>query len=53
MGGTAPICPFCRKFLAHVQDHVKAVHPDQYQQWITDGQLPYWRYADGKLKEKV
>lgn len=48
MGGTAPFCPFCRKECAigGVKDHIKAKHPEEYDKWIKDGQLPYWRYSD-------
>lgn len=54
MGGTAPYCPFCHKLCAGggVKDHIKVKHPERYKQWITDGQLPYWRYDDdGELKK--
>jgi hypothetical protein len=52
MGGTAPICPFCRKWLnlGGVKDHIKAKHPDKYEQWKKDGFLAYWRYNEvGKI----
>lgn len=53
MGGTAPICPFCKKSLNCVKDHIKAKHPDKYLQWIKDGQKPYWMYNDnGELTIK-
>lgn len=54
MGGTAPICPFCRKECAYsgIKDHVKAKHPDRYKKWIDSGQKPYWMYDNnGKLTE--
>ncbi len=54
MGGTMPICPFCRKHLnlGGVKDHIKAKHPDRYQQWIKDGFPTYWRYDDsGNLRD--
>lgn len=53
MGGTAPVCPFCKKMCAAggVKDHIKAKHPDRYGQWIRDGQPPYWRYDEqGELR---
>lgn len=53
MGGTMPICPFCKKECAYsgVKDHVKAKHPERYPLWILDGQLSYWMYdEDGKLR---
>jgi hypothetical protein len=52
MGGTAPICPFCRKECASggIKDHVWAKHQDRFTAWINFGQLPYWRYdPDGGL----
>ena len=54
MGGTAPICPFCRKECADggVKDHVKTKHPDKYKLWINYGQKPYWMYnKDGELRK--
>ena len=53
MGGTAPICPFCRKGLNYggVKDHIKAKHSDEYKKWIDNGQKPYWMYhKDGELR---
>lgn len=53
MGGTAPVCPFCRKHLnlGGLKDHIKVKHPDKYKQWITDGFPAYWRYnEEGELK---
>lgn len=53
MGGTAPVCPFCKKLLKDVggiKPHVKIQHPDKYAEWIQNGQQPYWRYTDGVLK---
>jgi hypothetical protein len=53
MGGTSPVCPFCRKLCAAggVKDHVKVKHPEQYTKWVKLGQLPYWHYdEDGELK---
>lgn len=48
MGGTLPVCPFCRKLCANggIKDHVKAKHPDRYPSWILSGQKPYWMYND-------
>lgn len=53
MGGTAPVCPFCHKWCnaGGVKDHVRAKHPDKYAEWVRDGQLPYWMYDAGMLKE--
>lgn len=53
MGGTHPICPFCRKECRNggVKNHIKKKHPDKYDKWIKDGQMPYWLYDDkGELK---
>jgi len=53
MGGTMPICPFCKKECAYsgVKDHIRDKHPDKYKEWINFGQLPYWRYDDeGNLR---
>ena len=46
MGGTSPICPFCRKHCSYggVKDHIKVKHPEKYKDWIELGQPPYWRY---------
>lgn len=46
MGGTAPICPFCRKETRNggVKEHIKKKHPEKYILWIRDGQKPYWMY---------
>lgn len=52
MGGTAPICPFCKKRLNQggVKDHIKSIHFGKYKQYIKDGQPQYWRYDnDGNL----
>jgi len=51
MGGTLPICPFCRKQCADggVKDHVRAKHPLQYRPWIIFGQRPYWQYDERGL----
>lgn len=48
MGGTASICPFCRKECAYggVKDHVKAKHPEKVKEWFASGQPPYWRYNE-------
>lgn len=45
MGGTAPICPFCKKLCNQggVKDHVKAKHPDKYLEWIRNGMYHYWQ----------
>jgi hypothetical protein len=55
MGGTAPICPFCGKHCAGggVKDHVKAKHPEDYKQWISDGQKPYWMYRSGGREDNA
>lgn len=53
MGGTAPICPFCRKGLngGGVKDHIKMKHPDKYREWVDKGMKPYWMYhKDGELR---
>jgi len=53
MGGTLPICPFCRKECnsSGVKDHIKAKHPEKVKEWIAQGQPPYWRYdKEGNLK---
>jgi hypothetical protein len=53
MGGTAPICPFCRKHCEQggVKDHIRMTHPLDYPKWISDDQPPYWRYDDnGQLR---
>ena len=53
MGGTAPICPFCKKQCAWggVKDHIKVKHPNEYKGWIEADQPPYWRYdEEGKLR---
>jgi hypothetical protein len=53
MGGTAPICPFCRKQTnqSGISNHIKAKHPDKYMAWLADGCPPYWRYdLQGNLK---
>lgn len=49
MGGTAPYCPFCGKLCSFVKDHIKAKHPDEYKEWIDNGQKPYWMYKNGEL----
>lgn len=54
MGGTFPICPFCKKECAWggIKYHIKAKHPNKYKNWIDSGQLPYWRYDDnGELRQ--
>lgn len=53
MGGTLPVCPFCRKLCNDdgVKDHVKEKHPLQYRKWIENGQKPYWLYNEnGELR---
>jgi len=53
MGGTLPICPFCKKECATsgVKDHIKAKHPDKYVMWLNHGQLSYWQYDNsGELR---
>jgi len=55
MGGTAPVCPFCKKLCAYggVKDHIKAKHPDKYKSWISYGCLPYFMYDEsGNLSNK-
>jgi hypothetical protein len=44
VGGTAPYCPFCRKLLVNLKAHIKAKHPERYQEWLDLGRPPYWRY---------
>ena len=54
MGGTAPICPFCRRECAvsGVKDHIKIKHPEKYWDWINLGKPPYWQYnEDGELRK--
>lgn len=56
MGGRAPVCPFCKKLCndGGVKDHIKAKHPDKYQQWIKDECPPYFLYNDkGELNVKT
>lgn len=56
MGGTAPICPFCKKLLnlGGLKDHIKAKHIERYEQWKKDGFPAYWRYDnDGNLINQV
>lgn len=53
MGGTAPICPFCKKECNRggVKDHIRAKHVNEYEEWIKLGQPPYWHYDEnGKYK---
>lgn len=56
MGGTLPICPFCKKELSNtgLKDHIKAKHPGRYPIWRDNGMLPYWMYNDnGELKNEL
>ena len=51
MGGTLPICPFCKKLLnkGGIKDHIKIKHADKYKQWIENNCPPYWMYDDNGL----
>lgn len=57
MGGTLPICPFCKKQFScgmSVKQHIKAKHIDKYKQWIKDGGMPYWMYNEfGELRKLI
>lgn len=54
MGGTAPICPFCKKELnwGGVKPHIKIKHPERYKEYIDRGQPPYFLWDDeGNFRE--
>lgn len=56
MGGTLPICPFCRHLCnsGGLKYHIKAKHIDEYTKWIINGCPAYWRYNDnGLLREEA